>query len=38
VRPAVEPFDAVRALRARIRAAVDPGGRFALGGRWVESV
>jgi glycolate oxidase FAD binding subunit len=36
--PVPPPFDAVRDLRERIRAAVDPGGRFALGARWVASI
>lgn len=35
--PVPAPFAAVTALRERIRAAVDPGGRFALGARWVDS-
>jgi len=34
--PAVAPPVALRALRARIRAALDPGRRFALGARWEE--
>uniref|UniRef100_A0A832I285 FAD-binding oxidoreductase n=1 Tax=Eiseniibacteriota bacterium TaxID=2212470 RepID=A0A832I285_UNCEI len=37
VPPAPAPFAALRALRARVRDAVDPGGRFALGERWVAS-
>ncbi|HEY3215762.1 MAG TPA: hypothetical protein VGK93_04655 [Candidatus Eisenbacteria bacterium] len=34
--PVVAPQAAVRALRSRIREALDPGRVFALGERWAE--
>ncbi len=34
--PAAPPQVAVRALRERLREAIDPAGRFAYGERWVE--
>jgi hypothetical protein len=34
--PAASPQVAVRALRERLREAIDPGGRFAYSQRWVE--
>ena len=34
ITPSIPPQQAVRAMRAAIRTALDPGGRFAFGDRW----
>jgi hypothetical protein len=36
--PPLSPQVAVRALRSRLREAIDPGARFAYGDRWVSGV